>query len=65
MNSVHDMGGMHGMGPIEYENHEPVFHARWEALAYALNMAIRAARKWSIDTGRHEIELIPPPNTCG
>ena len=59
MNSVHDMGGMHGMGPIEYENHEPVFHARWEALAFALNMAIRAARKWNIDAGRHEIELIP------
>jgi nitrile hydratase subunit beta len=59
MNSVHDMGGMHGMGTIEYENHEPVFHAPWEALAFALNMATRAARKWNIDAGRHEIELIP------
>ena len=28
MNGVHDMGGMHGMGPIEYEKNEPVFHAR-------------------------------------
>jgi nitrile hydratase beta subunit len=59
MNSVHDMGGMQGMGPVEYEKHEPVFHARWEALAFALNMATRAARKWNIDAGRHEIELIP------
>ena len=27
MNGVHDMGGMHGMGAIEHENNEPVFHA--------------------------------------
>jgi nitrile hydratase beta subunit len=59
MNGVHDMGGMHGLGPIQYETDEPVFHARWEALSFALNMATRAARKWNIDAGRHEIELIP------
>ena len=28
MNGVHDMGGMHGMGPIEIEKDEPVFHER-------------------------------------
>jgi nitrile hydratase beta subunit len=61
MNGVHDMGGMHGMGPIEYERDEPVFHARWEARAFALNRALGAWRKWNIDAGRHEIELIPAP----
>ena len=59
MNGVHDMGGMHGMGPIRYERNEPVFHARWEARAFALNLAIGAWRKWNIDAGRHAIELIP------
>jgi nitrile hydratase subunit beta len=59
MNGVHDMGGTHGMGPIQYEKDEPVFHAGWEARSFALNMATRAARKWNIDAGRHEIELIP------
>ena len=29
MNGVHDMGGMHGMGPVEIEKNEPVFHAEW------------------------------------
>jgi hypothetical protein len=29
MNGVHDMGGMHGMGPIQSELDEPVFHERW------------------------------------
>ena len=28
MNGVHDMGGQHGMGPVQYEKDEPVFHAR-------------------------------------
>jgi nitrile hydratase beta subunit len=59
MNGVHDMGGMHGLGDIEYEKDEPVFHAPWEALSFALNMATRAGRKWNIDSGRHEIELLP------
>jgi nitrile hydratase len=59
MNGVHDMGGMHGLGPIEYEKDEPVFHSRWEALSFALNIATRAGRKWNIDSGRHEIELLP------
>jgi nitrile hydratase beta subunit len=59
MNSVHDMGGMHGMGAIAYEKNEPVFHARWEARVFALNVAMGAWRKWNIDAGRHQIELIP------
>ncbi|MBZ5591606.1 MAG: nitrile hydratase subunit beta [Acidobacteriia bacterium] len=60
MNGVHDMGGMHGMGPIQREENEPVFHARWEARVMALNLAMAAWRKWNIDASRHEIELIPP-----
>jgi len=60
MNGVHDMGGMHGMGPVEYEPGEPVFHTRWEARAFALTLAMGAWRKWNIDAGRHSRELIPP-----
>ena len=59
MNGVHDMGGMHGLGPIHDEKNEPVFHARWEGRVYALNRAMAAWRKWNIDAGRHQIELIP------
>jgi len=60
MNGVHDMGGMHGMGPIQYEKNEPVFHERWEARVYALASAVGAWRKWNIDASRHQRELIPP-----
>ncbi len=34
------MGGMDGMGPIEHEPNEPVFHEPWEARVYALFLAI-------------------------
>jgi nitrile hydratase len=60
MNGVHDMGGMHGMGPIAPEPHEPVFHASWEGRVFALRRAMGAWHRWNIDTTRHEIELVPP-----
>ncbi|HET9106169.1 MAG TPA: nitrile hydratase subunit beta [Steroidobacteraceae bacterium] len=61
MNGVHDMGGMHGMGPIQPEPHEPVFHHRWEARAFALVRAMGAFGRWNIDASRHQRELIPGP----
>src|SRR5690349_9366131 len=51
---------MHGMGPIEYEKNEPVFHAPWESRVFALNVAMGFWRKWNIDASRHGIEQIPP-----
>ena len=60
MNGVHDMGGMHGMGPIRYEKDEPVFHWPWEGRVYAMNRAMGAWGKWNLDAWRHDIELLPP-----
>jgi nitrile hydratase len=60
MNGVHDMGGMHGMGPLAYEADEPVFHAEWEARAFALTLAMAAWGKWNLDTSRHARERIAP-----
>ena len=34
MNGVHDMGGMHGMGPIEEDRNERVFHTVWQSRAF-------------------------------
>jgi nitrile hydratase subunit beta len=34
MNGVHDMGGMHGFGPVERD--EAAFHAEWEERVHAL-----------------------------
>ncbi len=60
MNGIHDMGGMHGMGSIAYEKDEPVFHARWEGVAFALNRAMGVWGKWNLDASRHGIERLPP-----
>lgn len=59
MNGVHDMGGMHGMGPVQPERNEPVFHHRWEARVFALTRAMSRFGRWNIDAQRHQRELIP------
>src|SRR5690349_14487178 len=57
MNGVHDMGGMHGLGPVAPEPKEPVFHDRWEGRVHA--MTIASPTRGNIDAGRHQRELIP------
>jgi nitrile hydratase len=59
MNGVHDMGGMHGMGPVIPEANEPVFHEAWEGRVHALNLA--SPTRGNIDAGRHKLERIPGP----
>jgi len=54
------MGGMHGMGPIQAQENEPVFHEPWEGRAYAVTRAMGAWRKWNLDASRFQSELIPP-----
>lgn len=60
MNGIHDLGGMHGFGPVEPEQDEPVFHARWEATVVAINFAARAADLFNLDEFRHGIERMAP-----
>ena len=52
MNGVHDMGGMHGFGPVEPEPDEPVFHADWERRAFAMTLAMGATGEWNLDASR-------------
>jgi nitrile hydratase subunit beta len=60
MNSVHDMGGMQGFGPVQAEAHEPLFHADWEARALAITVAMGASGQWNIDLSRSARESLPP-----
>ena len=57
MNGVHDMGGVHGLGPVAPETDEPLFHADWEQRVLAL--VIASPTRGNIDAGRHQRELIP------
>ena len=60
MNGIHDMGGMHGLGPIEIEADEPMFHAAWESRLLGLVNAIAPFGTWSIDRFRYIRETMPP-----
>ena len=62
MNSMHDLGGMHGFGPInpEPENEEPVFHSDWEKRVFGLTLAAGSLGKWNIDMSRFARERQHP-----
>ena len=60
MNGIHDMGGMHGFGPLEREPHEPVFHAPWEGAVVALQLAGRGAGLYNLDEFRQARERLDP-----
>ena len=61
MNGIHDLGGMHGFGPVEREEHEPLFHAAWEARVLAIRDVVRRQRGYyTIDASRYGIERMPP-----
>ncbi|RVU36516.1 nitrile hydratase subunit beta [Hwanghaeella grinnelliae] len=62
MNGPHDLGGAHGLGPIdpEPESAEQVFHEEWEKRALAVTLAMGALGQWSIDTSRYARERQHP-----
>ena len=62
MNGAHDLGGMHGLGPInpEPEAEEPVFHADWEKRVFGLTLAAGFLGKWNIDMSRFSRERQHP-----
>ena len=60
MNSIHDLGGMDGFGPVIEERDEPAFHAAWEGRVYAINRAMGYAGAWVIDESRASIEALDP-----
>jgi nitrile hydratase len=65
MDGVHDLGGMHGFGPVEREPDEPPFHAPWEAVMVAIQRAARLAGAYNIDEFRHGIERMDPAHYLG
>lgn len=60
MDGVHDLGGMHGFGPVEREPDEPTFHESWEAAMYAINRAGLGRGLYNLDEFRHGVERMDP-----
>ena len=60
MNGIHDMGGLHGFGPVEIEPNEPVFTTEWGSRVFCMVQVIDGLGIWNLDEHRHEIELMAP-----
>lgn len=59
MNGIHDMGGMHGYGPVDPSDASP-FHSDWERRVFALVLAASAHLRSNLDQGRFQLESLPP-----
>jgi nitrile hydratase subunit beta len=58
MNGIHDLGGMDGLGPLEVEADEPVFHAPWERMVFGSVVGRQSGR--NVHAFRHAIERMDP-----
>jgi nitrile hydratase beta subunit len=60
MDGVHDMGGMHGFGPVVVPGGDDVFHEAWEARAFAIQMLVGLEGLGSGAGGRATREEMQP-----
>jgi hypothetical protein len=58
VDGVHDLGGMHGFGPVPVDEDAPLFHEPWEGRVYAMAGAVM--RRTTIDRFRFTIEQMSP-----
>lgn len=57
MDGAHDLGGMHGFGPVVSEGvAEPAFHEPWEGRVHGMVVALIAGRNRGSGSFRHAIE---------
>ncbi len=60
MKGGHDLGGKAGLGAINPEPDEPVFHHEWEKRAFALTLAAGFLGQWNLDMSRFARERMDP-----
>jgi nitrile hydratase subunit beta len=60
MNSIHDLGGMDGFGPVVREKDEPLFHEAWERRVFGMWFATIGQGLYNLDEMRHAIERMSP-----
>ena len=61
MDGIHDMGGMHGFGPVPVEDDgQPPFAESWQGRVFANNLALSVQMGGNVDRFRYLTESIPP-----
>ena len=60
MNGIHDLGGMHGFGPVHAEAHEPPFHETWEGRAGGIVEVMAFPAGFTVDRFRYVRETLRP-----
>src|SRR5689334_7252361 len=60
MNSIHDLGGMHGLGPVAVEHVEKPFHEEWEGRAAGLLEVMTFPPGFTVDRFRYLRETLRP-----
>jgi nitrile hydratase subunit beta len=60
MNGAHDMGGMQGLGRVEVERNEPVFHKEWEKVVFVMQWTTGFRGLFNTDEFRHSMERMNP-----
>jgi len=66
MSRIHDVGGMHGFGPVTVEPEQtPPFDHLWEMRVFALMKVVIDRRVCTLDEVRHAIERMDPSDYLG
>jgi nitrile hydratase len=61
VDGIHDMGGMHGFGPVPYRPDDGSWHDDdWEPRAMVVSLLTTRAAGANLDRFRHAIERLPP-----
>jgi len=60
MNGIHDCGGMDGLGPIDREIDEPVFHNDWERKMFGVFILTIVGGLFNDDEFRQSRERLEP-----
>jgi len=58
VNGIHDLGGMHGFGSIDFSNEGATFHEIWEGRVFALVLLLSGAGVCTADGFRFGIESL-------
>jgi nitrile hydratase subunit beta len=59
MDGIHDLGGMHGFGPVPIEGEGYVFKHDWQRRSFGLAQALAGTTPYCADMHRHKIERLP------